>query len=113
MGIHNDAGERGMENLMVIGMVTGFIWGTAGLVGYPGVSWKPGALMTVACAVWLVVHDAMPPEPLIEAGAIFLFVLLNSRWARQFFTRRDERPKGTAKCVGGSGTESGSAMARD
>ena len=65
-----------MANLVLVGLVVGYTWGVAGMVGFPGVTWKPGAFLTVACAVWLVGHDAMPAEPLIEAGAIGIFLAL-------------------------------------
>lgn len=82
-----------MANLLLVGLVGGYIWGVAGMVGFPGVSWKPGALLTVACAVWLVGHDAMPAEPLVEAGAIGIFLVLVG--AQKRLSRgRAGKPKG-------------------
>jgi hypothetical protein len=72
-----------MTSLLLVGLVGGYIWGVAGMVGFPGVSWKPGAVLTVACAVWLVAHDAMPAEPLVEAGAIGIFLVLMGAQKRQ------------------------------
>ena len=66
-----------MDKLAVLGMLVGFTWGTAGVLAYPGITWKPGAIMLVASAVWLVSHGAMPPEPLIEGGAIVVFIALS------------------------------------
>ena len=80
-----------MDKLAEIGMVVGFTWGTAGVLAYPGVPWKPGAAMLVASLVWLVAHDAMPPEPLIEAGAIIIFLALSVARDRVY---RAEKAKG-------------------
>ena len=84
-----------MDKLAVVGLLVGFTWGTAGILRYPNISWKPGAVLTVACAAWLVSHEAMPPEPLIEAGAIFIFIGLMIAQKRLFpapqATRTDEK----------------------
>ncbi len=79
-----------MDNLALIGLLGGFIWGTAGIVGYPGVAWKPGAIITVAAAIWLLKHDAMPPEPLVEAGAIGIFLVLMSALKRRHPAKRED-----------------------
>jgi hypothetical protein len=64
-----------MENLALVGLLVGYTWGSAGVLGYPGVSWKPGALLAVGAALWLVSNGAMSPE-LVEAGAVGIFLLL-------------------------------------
>ncbi len=83
-----------MDKLAVIGMAVGFTWGTAGVLGYPGLSWKPGAIMMVAALLWLVAHDATPPEPLIEAGAIIIFIALSVARDRLYPAEREEKAKG-------------------
>lgn len=66
-----------MNSLAVLGMLAGYIWGVAGVLAYPRVSWQPGAVITVACAAWLLHQDAMPAEPFIEAGAVLPFLVLS------------------------------------
>lgn len=83
-----------MDKLAVIGMLVGFTWGTAGVLAYPGVPWKPGAAMLVACLVWLVAYDAMPPEPFIEAGAIIIFIALSVARDRLYRAERAEKSEG-------------------
>ena len=80
-----------MDKLAVIALAVGFTWGTAGVLGYPGLSWKPGAAMTVASLLWLVAHDAMPPEPLVEAVAIIIFIALSV--TRDRMVRRERAEK--------------------
>lgn len=75
-----------MDTLTALGLLVGFTWGTAGLLGYPGLSWKPGTLLALGCLFWLATHDALPPEPLIEALAFFIFIGLSiaqKRWLRE------------------------------
>ena len=80
-----------MNSLAVLGMLAGYIWGVAGVLAYPGISWKPGAIITVACAAWLLKHDAMPAEPYIEAGAILTFLVLSFARERLVGKTRGER----------------------
>jgi hypothetical protein len=82
-----------MATVVLLGLLAGYIWGVAGMLGYPGVSWKPGALLTVACAVWRVAHDAAPSEPLIEAAAILIFIALNAARDRLSPTKEPEKRK--------------------
>ncbi|CAH2602291.1 conserved protein of unknown function [Rhodovastum atsumiense] len=65
-----------MENLVIISMLLGYVWGVAGIVAWPGVSWKPGAAVVVGAAAWLIAHEAMPPEPAVEAAAILIFLVV-------------------------------------
>jgi hypothetical protein len=65
-----------MDKLAQLGLLAGYIWGTAGLLAYPGVSWKPGALLATGAVFWLIAHDALPDGELIEGLALLIFVLL-------------------------------------
>jgi hypothetical protein len=82
-----------MENLAMVGLLVGYTWGAAGILGYPGVSWKPGAIIAVACAVWLAANHAMSPE-IIEACAVIIFLAL--MFAREWVlrARKADKPKG-------------------
>ncbi len=70
-----------MEKLALVGMLGGCAWSAAGLVGYPGVRWKPGAILAVVCALWLVGRGGTSPE-IIEGCAVgvFLVVLFARTW---------------------------------
>lgn len=81
-----------MANLAIVVMLAGYVWGVAAMVGFPGVSWKPGAALTVGSALWLVGHDAMPPEPLIEAAAIIIFLALLAIQKRRYPPSRAKKP---------------------
>lgn len=83
-----------MNTLAVLAMLVGYTWGAAGVLAYPGLSWKPGAFIVVATALWLLRHDAMPPEPYIEAGAILIFIALSFGRDRLYRSVREEKPKG-------------------
>lgn len=80
-----------MNNLAVIVMLAGYVWGVAGLLAYPGLSWKPGAVIVIATALWLLQHDAMPPEPYIEAGAILIFIALSFARGRLYPPDRTDK----------------------
>lgn len=81
-----------MEKVGLVGMLAGCAWSAAGVLGYSGMSWKPGAILSVACALWLVGHEGMPPE-VIEASAVGIFLVL--LFARQwlFPARRQDKRK--------------------
>jgi hypothetical protein len=81
-----------MESLALVGLLVGYTWGAAGVLGYPGVSWKPGAAMAVLAALWLVSNGSMSPE-LVEACAVAIFLVL--MFAREWFMRAKppEKPK--------------------
>ena len=83
-----------MERWALVGLLIGYIWGATGVVGYPGVSWKPGAILTVVCALWLVAHKAMPAKPLVEALAILIVLGLMFARPRLFPDKREEKTKG-------------------
>ena len=83
-----------MEALARVGLLVGFVWGTAGIVGFPKVWWVPGAALMVGCLLWLISHHGMPPEPLVEAGAIVIFLGLMFARGRLFPTKGEEKPKG-------------------
>jgi hypothetical protein len=82
-----------METLARVGLLVGYVWGAAGIVGYPRVWWVPGAALMVGCLLWLIAHHAIPPEPLVEAGAIVIFLGLMFARGRLFPTKGEEKPK--------------------
>jgi hypothetical protein len=88
-----------MENVALVGLGVGYIWGAAGILGYPGVSWKPGAVVAVLAALWLVSNGAMSPE-LVEAGAVIIFLVL--MFAREWLapTKPAEKAKPADKAKG-------------
>jgi apolipoprotein N-acyltransferase len=81
-----------MDKLAQIGLLVGFTWGTAGIIGYPGVLWKPGAFLTAAALIWLIGHQAMPPLELVEGLAFLIFAALSVARERLYPTRREEKP---------------------
>jgi hypothetical protein len=82
-----------MENLALLAMLVGITWGAAGVLGYPNVSWKPGAILAIACALWLAANGAVAPE-IIEASAVMIFLALMFARDRVFPPKREEKPKG-------------------
>lgn len=82
-----------MNNLAQIGMLVGFTWGTAGVLGYPGVSWKPGAILTAASFAWVVSRDAIPPQELIEGLAFLIFFALSVARDKLYPTKTAEVPE--------------------
>jgi hypothetical protein len=80
-----------MKDLVMAGMLVGFAWASVGVVGYPKVSWKPGTVLGVACALWLIGHERLPSE-FVEmwAAIVFLVVLFSRQW---LFPARGTKPK--------------------
>lgn len=76
-----------MNNLAQIGLLVGFTWGTAGVLGYPGVSWKPGAIMAAVSLALVIGRDAAPPLELIEGLAFLIFFLLSVAKDRLYPTK--------------------------
>jgi hypothetical protein len=70
-----------MKEFLLVGMLVGFTWASVGVVGYPRVSWKPGTVLGVACALWLIGHERMSSE-FVEMWAtiVFLLVLFSRQW---------------------------------
>lgn len=62
-----------MSGVAQLGLLIGFTWGCAGMLAFPGVAWKPGAVLTVVCLVWIAAHDPKPPLDLIEGLALLIF----------------------------------------
>lgn len=82
-----------MDKLAQIGLLVGFTWGAAGIVGYPGVWWKPGAFLAGFSLAWLIGHDALPPGELIEGLAFLIFIALSIARDRLYPTPREAKPK--------------------
>jgi hypothetical protein len=80
-----------MKDLLMAGMLVGFAWASIGVVGYPRVSWKPGTVLGVGCALWLISRERLSSE-FVEMWAtiVFLVVLFSRQW---LFPARVTKPK--------------------
>ena len=82
-----------MNTLAQTGLLVGFTWGVAGIIGYPGVKWKPGAGLAAVSLAWLIGHDGLPQGELIEGLAFLIFVALTIAKERLYPTKYAEKPK--------------------
>lgn len=82
-----------MNNLAQIGLLVGYTWGCAGMLVYPGVSWKPGAALAAVSFVWLMRHEALPNIELIEGLALLIFFVLSVARDKLYPAKAAEAPK--------------------
>jgi apolipoprotein N-acyltransferase len=66
-----------MNTLAQLGLLVGFTWGIAGVLAFPGVSWKPGTILAVVSLVWIVAHEPKPPLDAVEGLALLIFFALS------------------------------------
>lgn len=82
-----------MDRLAQIGLLVGVTWGAAGIVGYPGVKWKQGAILAAVCLAWLISRDDMPSPELIEGVAFLIFFALTIAREKLCPTAVEEKAK--------------------
>ncbi len=92
-----------MNNLAQLGLLIGFTWGAAGIVGYPGVQWKQGAVLAGVSLAWLIGHNALPPNELVEGLAFLIFIALSIARDRLYPTKEKQGQGSALDPQGGSG----------